>query len=311
MLGPTPDSSVPEALVASTLRREGEPGRRWLDDLPALIGRFVGEWGCAVVGQACHGEVAIVLPVRRSGRDAVLKLSFPHSGFTGEVNALRHFDGRGAVRLLEADEESGAALLERAGPRTLASTSSVNETIEIMGELAYRLAVPAPARAPSLAGAAHAWAEDLERQRRAEVGSELPFAALARAQETIEILGTDGTSTMMHGDLHVGNVLAAVREPWLTIDPLGWRGTAAFDAFTVIAGRRADQPAAAEPDAMRARIRRYARAAAVDVTLAEACCQARATSTYLYQRMTRGDWFDLGFLRTASTLGIDRRRSDS
>lgn len=43
---------------------------------------------------------------------------------------------------------------------------------------------------------------------------------------------------MLHGDLHYRNILRSHREPWLIIDPKGWFGTAAFDAFAVATGGR-------------------------------------------------------------------------
>lgn len=190
-------------------------------------------------GTAWHGEAALVVPLRRFGQEAVLKVSYPHVSSDGEVAALRHFDGRAAVRLLAVAESESAVLLERAGPRTLASVTTVEQVIDIAGALARQLAVPAYDRAPSLAGTSSAWAEQLDRQR-SEYPDLLSSAAIVRARQTIEELGSDHTSTMLHGDLHVGNVLAGVREPWLTIDPVGWQGTAAFDAFTVVARRRED-----------------------------------------------------------------------
>ncbi len=295
--------SVPAALAEATVRREGDPGRRWLEDLPALIAQFCERWGCEVVGAAWHGEVAIVLPVERDAGPAALKISFPHRGNVGEAAALRHFDGRGAVRLLEADEDAFALLMERAGQETLDSLASVDEAIEIAGYLARRLAVPAPAGTRSLAETTGPWEEELDQQLAATV-ERPPGPVVDRARRTIRDLAGDTTPTMLHGDLHYGNVLRATREPWLAIDPKGWSGTAAFEVFTVVAGRReelrqADDLAAA----VSARIRRFADAAAVDRDLAVACAQARATSGFLYQIQQQGDWFDLELLRCVMALG--------
>lgn len=123
----------------------------------------------------------------------------------------------------------------------------------------------------------------------------VPPAVVDRARATIRLLRNDSTATLMHGDLHFGNVLRARREPWLAIDPLGWRGTAAYDAFTVAAERPGQRD-------LRARIHRYAAAAGVDADLALACCQARATSSYLHQRRTGGRWFDDDLLYRLMTL---------
>jgi streptomycin 6-kinase len=58
-----------------------------------------------------------VAPVRRAdGSWAVLKIGFPNDESRSEIAALRHFDGRGMVRLIDADEENCAMLLERIFP---------------------------------------------------------------------------------------------------------------------------------------------------------------------------------------------------
>jgi len=289
--------SPPDAFVKLTVRREGATGRRWLDGLPALVDGLLARWDCRVDGPPWHGEIALVVPVTCPTGPAVLKVSFPHAGNREEAEGLRQFAGRGAVRLIDADEDVFALLLERAGDRSLATEPSAEYAIEVSGALARRLAVPAAPDTPSLADTVHGWAEQLEQQV-AATDDAPPARALGRARETINALGEDRTTTLLHGDLHDGNVLAADREPWLAIDPKGWRGTAAYDAFTVIAGR----PGQLRPDQdvnrqLRDRVRRFATAAGVDADLAAACCQARATSSLLYQQANPGNWFDLEMLR--------------
>ena len=96
------------------------------------------------------GAVALVLPVLRAdGTPAVLKLQPVVGGQgVGEPEALRAWDGNGAVRLLDHDLASGSVLLERldAG-RPLATVSDdALAALEILSELLARLsAVPAPA----------------------------------------------------------------------------------------------------------------------------------------------------------------------
>lgn len=293
---------VPEGLTRATTNREGAAGTAWLAELPAIVTRLLDEWDCELDGAPTHGEVAIVLPVRRGDVPAALKVSFPHPGNRSEPHALRSFDGRGAVRLLDADEDAFALLLERAGPETLESVATAEEAIDIAGDLARRLAVPAPAGTPALADTTEGWEAELDQQV-AALPDALPTAVLDRARSTIRALSNESTSTMLHGDLHFGNVLGAERQPWLAIDPKGWRGTAAYDAFTVAAGKRETLLDAADPErAFRDRIRRFAAAADVDAGLALACVQARATSSYLHQRLHTGDWFAIELLRRVAHL---------
>lgn len=288
---------VPEGLVAAVRRREGEAGDRWLAELPDLIAYFCDRWGCTILGEPRHGEVAMVVPVGCAAGNAALKCSLPRPGNIGEAAALRRFDGHGAVRLIREDAEESVLLLERAGPASLTSVTSIPEVLEIAGDLARRLAIPATADAPSLAEAAGLWGAELDEQVAALPGVLSP-TAISRARETIRVLAVDQTPTLLHGDLHEGNVLASEREQWLAIDPKGWRGPAEFDTFTIVARHRSRLADEGDllPELER-RIGRFAWAGDLNRDLARACCQARATSAYLHQRLNDGAWFDLDLLQ--------------
>ena len=93
-----------------------EPGRAWLDRLPALVARRCEDWGLEVDGDPVHGSNALVVPVRQGTLGAALRLSPPGDDLALECAALRHWDGRGVVELLDSDEAAGVMLLERLNP---------------------------------------------------------------------------------------------------------------------------------------------------------------------------------------------------
>lgn len=300
---------IPQALAEATILREGAAGRAWLHDLPSIVAEACNRWGCVPDGDAWHGQVALVMPVRHAGGSAVLKISFPHAGNRGEADALRCFDGRGAIRLIDADDSGFVLLVERADPLTLAKQLSkgaglaVEEALEVAGGLARQLAVPASPAITSLASTMEEWEKQLGTQI-ADAPGLLSEAAIAQARRTMHYLADDATSTMLHGDLHFGNILRSRREPWLAIDPKGWRGPSAWDTFTVIAGRR--EELRQQGDISRGvsdRVQRFSTAAGIGPDLAAACCQARAVSSYLYQNIMAGSWFDLEFLRVLAQGG--------
>lgn len=301
---------VPVGLAEVVTLREGDGGRAWLRELPSIVDAACQRWNCVIDDKPTHGQVALDVPVQHPAGPAVLKVSFPHPGNLGEPDALRTFAGRGAVHLLEADDTGLTLVLERAEPKTLADQlaehdCSVEEAIEIAGDLARRLAVvPLPSVEP-LAGTMSGWRDQLDEQVAAHPGA-LPARALDQARETIQHLVAEETPTMLHGDLHYRNILRSHREPWLTIDPKGWFGTAAFDAFTVAAGGR-EQLSIDDGllTAVERRVRQFAAAARVNGDLALSCCQARAVSSYLYQLTVPRVWFDAEFLKVIA-LGDDR-----
>ena len=54
--------------------------------------------------------------IRSDGSPAVLKVGMPHMESTYEADGLRFWNGNGTVRLFEADEKSGAMLIELCEP---------------------------------------------------------------------------------------------------------------------------------------------------------------------------------------------------
>lgn len=302
---------VPVGLAQITELREGDVGRTWLRELPRLVETACRRWQCVIDGEPTHGQVALVVPVQHPAGPAVLKLSFPHPGNLGESDALRTFGGHGAVRLLEVDDTGLVLVLERALSETLADhvktgACSVEEAIDIAGDLARQLAIHPHGNVRPLANTMTGWEDQLDEQIAAHPDA-LPGRVLDRARETIRHLAADQTPTMLHGDLHYGNILRGQREPWLTIDPKGWSGTATFDAFTVaVGGREQLRPDSGLYDMFARRARRFAAAAHVDPDLALACCQARAVGSYLYQLTIPRVWFDAKLLEVIA-LAEDHR----
>jgi streptomycin 6-kinase len=216
---------VPAAFARETAQREGTAGRAWLRELPDIAADLLQRWSCVLDGPVRHGAVGVVLPVRRDGSPAAIKVSFPHPGNVDQPDALAAWNGRGAVRLYERDDARFAMLLERAGPDSLAVVTDNDQAVTVLGELCRRLAVPAPPGLPRLRDEVAGWEAEI---RVAGLPRRVADAALATLREL------DHPETVVHGDLHDANVLAAEREPWLAIDPKGIAGDPAYDAFTVI-----------------------------------------------------------------------------
>jgi streptomycin 6-kinase len=199
---------IPARFVRGTIEREGEPGRAWLATLPGLIEEFLQRWRCTPAGPMMHGGVGAVVPVQRDdGSPTVLKISFTHPGNVYEPDAFAAWRGHGALLLYERDDAHFAMLLERAGRDTLACLND-DAAIATCGEILRRLAVPGPPHLPRLSDHA-AQQEESVRQNAERFGHPVPARVVDAALATIQDLYYKQPDTLVHGDLHYGNVLRA------------------------------------------------------------------------------------------------------
>lgn len=210
---------VPAAFAAHRITRGGEDGRRWVEELPGLIGRLCVEWGLEVEeAEPLYGDLGLVVPVRRDREAYMLKVSWLDRTTVDEVRALRAWDGRGAVRLYAARPEVGALLLERLDPHRSLRDLDLYSAAEIAGKLLRRLAVSAPGGLRTTHDMAAGLAETLpDWQERA--GCPVPPMWLEKARGLARQLAARADNWLVHGDLHYDNVLAGEREPWLAVDP--------------------------------------------------------------------------------------------
>lgn len=277
---------IPDAFQHAVRRREGRAGEEWLSALLDVVDSLMQRWSCISDGPLRHGQVALVVPVIGPHGTAVIKVSFPHEGNRHEAAALRHLDGQGAVHLLDDAPEHLALLLERADGPAPGAVLRAEESVEMMGDLARQLAVPAGAGLLPLAETAPGWLSQLEDQVRRAPGV-LPRSMIDRARSGIQSVADDRTATVLHGDLHEANVLGAARQPWLAIDLKGLAGTTAYDSWTVAFTRPAELALTTDPGAVvRSRVRRFAAAAAVDPDWAAELAHARAVSSLLYETVS-------------------------
>lgn len=207
-----------------------------LDGPRALASGLLEEWELAPDGVELQGSSAVVLPVRTGdGEPAMLKVAVPHDEAEHEHLALQHWHGRGAVRLLRADPRRSALLLERLHQQDLRDQWDV-EACEIVGGLYARLHVPAPPQLRSLTSYVGRWTDALAGlPRDAPVPHRMVEQAVSLARDLVA--DPASTGTMIHGDLHYENVLAADREPWLAIDPKPMSGDPHYEVAPLLWNR--------------------------------------------------------------------------
>ncbi len=103
-------------------------GPAWVDRLPRLATDLMAEWGLRRDGWAMHGYASLVVPaLTEDDEPAVLKVTFDGDEESEhEALVLRHWDGRGAVRLLRADPAPARAAARAAAPPPTCATSGTS-----------------------------------------------------------------------------------------------------------------------------------------------------------------------------------------
>lgn len=204
----------------------------WYERLPDAISELGRRWSLTrgIPFEGGEGSCAWVAPVTLDdGTPAVLKLGMPHMEGEHEIAGLRFWDGNPTVRLLAADSDINAMLLERCEPGTaLRERPETEQDVVIAGLLRRLWRVPRPSHGfRPLSTMLEAWSNETlaisERWSDPGLVREglLLFDELSRSSPGDVLLATD---------LHAGNVLRAHREPWLVIDPKPFVGDPAYDA---------------------------------------------------------------------------------
>lgn len=201
----------------------------WLDQLPSLVARLGQRWSLSI-HEPFEATCAWVAPaVRADGTQAVIKISLPHFEAEHEIEGLRFWSGDPTVRLLEADDDLAAMLLERCNPGTSLQCVSERQQDQVIANLLRRLwRIPPPSsdfRPLSLM--VDRWCEET----RADSERWRDVALVEDGLRVFEELAaSDDHRVLLATDLHAGNVLRAKREPWLVIDPKPFTGDPAYDA---------------------------------------------------------------------------------
>ncbi|MEO5652408.1 MAG: aminoglycoside phosphotransferase family protein [Marmoricola sp.] len=245
--------SLPDGVLG--MARRGPQWARWVETLPALVAELLGEWQLRADGEMMHGYVALVVPVRTTtDRPAVLKVAFPDDEGAHEHLALQHWHGRGAVQLLRADPHRRAMLLERLHQECLTELDDV-EACEVVASLYSQLHVPALPQLRSLTAYVERRSAELSNLPRS---APLPRRLVEQALSLAGDLARDEASvgTMIHGDLHYENVLAADRQPWLAIDPKPVSGDPHYEPAPMLWNRFEELTAGARFSSVRDGIRR-------------------------------------------------------
>jgi streptomycin 6-kinase len=275
----------------------GQDWADWVARLPELATGLVEEWGLASDGWPMHGYCSLVVPVRTSdGEAAVLKVTFDGDEESEHEHlALRHWGGRGAVRLLRADPHRRALLLERLDHADLTGVPDL-EACEVVAGLYPRLHLPAPPQLRTVTSYVEQWLAPLAAMpRNSAVPRRLVEQAVSLGRGLVADPGSTGV--VVHGDLHYLNVLASTREPWLVIDPKPMSGDPHYEPAPMLWNRME------ELDDVRTGVRRRFHTLVDEGGLDE----ARARDWVVVRMVLNAHWTVADAQRASRSLSVEER----
>jgi streptomycin 6-kinase len=252
--------SLPPDFISTITNTFGEDGEQFLAGLPALIDEASARWGLMdiqPVSNLSYNFVAFAespspreaSPKGTSGRGVrgeggvVLKIGLPRDELTSEIAALRLFNGEGACRLIDADEEKGFLLLEHLHPGVMlaaledddAATHIAAEGMQRLWRSGLDMTLATNAQVYSTSGSRFMqlsdWFDGLKRLREMFNGGTGPLDEnlVERVeQSTKDFFAENHMPVLMHGDFHHFNILSSERG-WLAIDPKGVLGPAGYE----------------------------------------------------------------------------------
>lgn len=228
---------------------QGE-GKGWLESLPALLEEACSRWELTDVQPVPNLSYNFVAYAHRfpssSGGgsrgegEIILKLGIPQKELTSEIAALRHYNGCGACRLLDADVGKGMFLLERLQPgHLLAMLEDDEHATRIAAVLMknlwegsndfsrYEVTQAVTTSFIQLKD----WFAGFERLRKrfdGKTGSMSKHLVETAEALSRDLLAENRDETLLHGDFHHFNVLESTRG-WLAIDPKGVIGPRGYE----------------------------------------------------------------------------------
>ena len=272
------DAGGRERLIA----RFGAGVSSWCTALPQLVERCCLRWQLEL-DQALSGNTSRVFIGRQRGDNGVvLKLTPDRTIANEEAQALRAWAATPhVVDLLDADLTAGALLLAKIEPGTKVSDEPdlppVSEVAELLTGLRGAISYDG-GPLPTLAGGLESMF--------ARIGGLLsdprvsPVVAphlLAQGHRIARELASSGPPGLLHGDLHLSNILrAGPARGLVAIDPRPCSGDLTFDAIDWALDRatsanevyeRIDQLGGLVPDLDRDRLRRWCQATAAAIAV--------------------------------------------
>jgi streptomycin 6-kinase len=234
--------NLPPEFISNIQNTFQERGYAFLNMLPDMIEEASARWGLTDIQPSSNLSFNFVAFANRGHEQVVLKMGVPESEMRSEMAALRLFNGKGACKLIDYDEEKYWMLLEHLKPGMMLSTLEDDEeathiAVNVMEKI-WRPGFDKPfAVAQGYSTSAFNfiklsdWFDGLKELRQMFDSGTGPLdeKLVDRVEKSVKDFFVENHKpVLMHGDFHHFNILSSVRG-WLVIDPKGVIGPACYE----------------------------------------------------------------------------------
>ncbi|ASN03872.1 aminoglycoside phosphotransferase family protein [Virgibacillus necropolis] len=227
---------IPNAFQEKIIGCFGDDGKDWLHTLEAKIQSYLKNWDLTSIGPVSNLSYNYVLRVLDSEvKPCILKLGVPGFDFQNEVRTVHLYNGEGCAKLLKADSENGAILLDQLVPGTMLSEVE-DESIVIRHYIKVWEAIRRPLPEGNSMPMISDWVTSITRYRASDQNGDSPISEsiLDLAERFFHELIETAEPELLHGDLHHENILYSERHGWMAIDPKGVGGDPYFDLISFL-----------------------------------------------------------------------------
>ena len=220
---------------------------------PINFENYLQLWNLTLEEPPLETRTSIIAKVRWQDQPCILKIA-PKDGDEKTASVLKHYDGNGAVRLLQ--EQGNATLLERAVPGTLLSElvrkGEDDQATHILCDVIQKL------HAKQTFVGTYVSVEDLKSgfEKYLSSGDTQISQDLVKEAQSIygELVTSQEKPILLHGDLHHDNVLYDETRGWLAIDPKGYVGEPLYEVGALLRNPLNYPEISQNPECMKRRV---------------------------------------------------------
>ena len=216
-----------DRLRKNIINAYGQTGEQWYNSLSHTINTLQAHWSLTDIQPVPNMSWNYVAFAQQNANAVILKMSADAKSMHHEYQALDHFAGIGAVKIIDYSSKHDALLLQRALNGTLLKeelSKNISNVIHIYAHIVNQLRSDKTSIYPFQH--VKEWCLVIDEIH----DPRIPLDYVEKAKQIRSwIFQTITDEYVCHGDLHLENIVLDQKQ-WLAIDPKGVIGEIAFEA---------------------------------------------------------------------------------